>query len=316
MAILFVSHKLEDVERLCDRVCVLRKGRSVGERASPFDTRELVELMFGRDVPRDAERVSIPPGRPVLTLGNASFDDPRTPLGHIDFEVREGEIVGLAGMEGSGQLLMLEACAGLVRPVHGSVLLHGPGGVRTVERYREFRSAGVSFIPAARLERGLVAGLSVAEHHTLVAREGGWFVDERSGRERARRAIGRFDIRGEPDTPVQLLSGGNQQRMLLSLVGDARRLVLIEHPTRGLDMESAAFVWRTLVDRCASGTAIVFCSSDLDEILRYSDRVFVFFAGAMSGPFDAAGLSVTELGRRIGGRAGVPVRPEATHAET
>ncbi|MBN1319443.1 MAG: sugar ABC transporter ATP-binding protein, partial [Thermoleophilia bacterium] len=116
--------------------------------------------------------------------------------------------------------------------------------------------------------------------------------------------IAEFNIKGTPADSVESLSGGNQQRALLALVKPGAKLMLLEQPTRGLDVESVIYLWSKLKERCAQGEAIIFASSDLDELLRYSDRILVFFAGRVTGPFDAAGTPVDELGQMIGGGSG------------
>jgi len=315
MTVLFVTHKLEDAEFLCDRVAVLRQGRLVGATARPFSSKDLVELMFGKDVPRTERRRNVP-GHSVLSVKGAAIEGPRLRMEGLDLEARAGEIIGLAGMEGSGQSLFLGACGGLVQPVAGAFCVDGdenPGergrrGARgremrdlTGKTHHDFRKAGVAWLPAARLEQGLVPGLSLTEHFILSEGMHGLFVDRKRAREIAESRIEAFRIKGGPDSPIESLSGGNQQRALLALMRNPLSLLLIEHPTRGLDIESTAYIWSKLRDRCAEGTSIIFISSDLDEILEYSDRVIVFYAGRVSPPLDAEALSVERLGGLIGG---------------
>jgi simple sugar transport system ATP-binding protein len=127
-------------------------------------------------------------------------------------------------------------------------------------------------------------------------------VDWKAAEERARREIGEYSIKGRPATPAEALSGGNQQRLLLSMIPDDVRLLLLEHPTRGLDVESAAYVWTRLLERRSEGTATVFASADLDELLNYSDRIVVFFAGSVFAVRDASETDGEELGYLIGGK--------------
>ena len=166
----------------------------------------------------------------------------------------------------------------------------------------EYKRRGVAYLPAARLEEGLVPGLSLSDHFILSEGKGGIFIDKRAAEEKAMSRIAAYNIKGRPDSPIESLSGGNQQRALLALLREELSLILIEHPTRGLDIESTAYIWSKLKERCSKGAAIVFISSDLDEILQYSDRVIVFFAGHVSPPLEAEGLSAADLGRLIGGK--------------
>jgi ABC-type uncharacterized transport system ATPase subunit len=312
MSIIFVSHKLEDVEYLCHRAAVLRQGALVGEATPPWLTRDIVSMMFGRDVGTEEPRAGIADGRPVLALQGLSLEGTRVQVRALDLEVRPGEVIGLAGMEGSGQALLLAACAGLLRPVGGRILVSGRD--MTADSYHKYRRRGVAFLPAARLERGLVPGLSLSEHFLLSDGAPGFFIDRKHAADTAAARITAFNIKGSPSTPVEELSGGNQQRMLLALLRDELSLILLEHPTRGLDIESTLSIWRTLRERCARGAAILFVSSDLDEILMHSDRVLVFFAGRVSSPLPARSLSVESLGALIGGKEWERLARETVHA--
>ena len=299
MTIIFVSHKLEDVDFLCSRIAVLRQGALVGAEEEPFNIDELVTLMFGKAVSFDG-RVSHKPGKPVLRLTGLDLEDARLQIKGLSLDVCAGEVVGLAGMEGSGQAIFLEACAGLRRPVNGKV------GVResdlTGASYHKFKEHGVAYLPAARLEQGLVPGLTLSEHFILSEEMRGVFIDRAKAASLAQERIQTYNIKGTPESTVESLSGGNQQRALLALLREPLNLILLEHPTRGLDIESTMYIWSKLKERCAQGTAIVFISADLDEILQYSDQVLVFFAGRVSAPLDAGTLNVEQLGQLIGGK--------------
>jgi simple sugar transport system ATP-binding protein len=160
----------------------------------------------------------------------------------------------------------------------------------------------VAYLPAARLEQGLIPGLTLTEHFVLAEETRGIVIDREKAVELAQQRIQAYNIKGSPASPVEALSGGNQQRALLALLRTPLNLILLEHPTRGLDIESTIYIWGKLKERCAQGTAIVFISADLDEILQYSDRVLVFFAGQVSPALPAEKLTVEELGQLIGGK--------------
>lgn len=296
--VIFVSHKLEEVQELCTRVAVLRQGRLVGEALPPFSVSGLVSMMFEREV-TPGPRFACAPGNQVIELSGLSVEQRRIHIGGLDLDVRAGETIGLAGMEGSGQSLLLKACAGLVRPTHGHMRLLAEDV--TGKPYRHFKKRGVAYVPAARLEEGLIAGLSLSEHFLLTQRKPGLFIEREKGRRVAEERISQYNIRGTAASPVESLSGGNQQRALLALVKPEARLMLLEHPTRGLDIESVIYLWGKLKERCQEGSAILFTSSDLDELLRYSDRILVFFAGRVSEPLPAAAATVEQLGQLIGG---------------
>lgn len=299
MTVIFVSHKLEDVEKLCDHVAVLRAGELVGEMKPPYQTKKFVEMMFGKEVTL-GERQPAKTGNSILELKNVSLEDTRLKVKNINFDIRAGEVIGLAGMEGSGQSLFMRACAGLMRPVAGKVLLKGQD--LTGKPYHAFKKGGVNFLPAARLEEGLIPGLSLTDHFVLAEEPTGVFIDRVAGEKLAQERIKSFNIRGTPTSTIESLSGGNQQRAELALLQTPLSLILLEHPTRGLDIESVIYIWGKLKDRCKQDTAIVFISSDLEELLQYSDRLLVFFSGKVSAPVDAVSTSVEELGQLIGGK--------------
>lgn len=297
--VLFVSHKLEDVEGLCHRVAVLRQGKLTGQAQPPYNTQSLVAMMFGKAVGAGGpDPCSIP--QPVLTLKDLSVEDYRLKVQGVSLEVCAGEVIGLAGMEGSGQGLFLRAVAGLIRPTGGKVILHGKD--LTGHSYHTAKHNGAAFLPAARLEEGLVTGMSLTEHFVLSEPQKGFFVDWDDSRQLTQQRIRDFNIRGAPASRVEALSGGNQQRALLAMMRDPLNLLLLEHPTRGLDIESTIYIWSKLKERCRRGTAVIFMSSDLEEILQYSDRVLVFFSGYVSQPLEASGLTSETLGEMIGGK--------------
>ncbi len=298
--VLFVSHKLDEVEGLCGRVAVLQRGKLVGEAQPPYRTEDLVHMMFGKEVKLEGRS-----GCATETCGfemkNVSLEDYRMSIHNISLQVCKGEVIGLAGLEGSGQRQFLRACAGLMRPVEGSVWVNGQN--LTGKSYHRFMQSGVVYLPAARLEEGLIGGLSLAEHVALVEGGGqGLFIRRDKMNILTQQRIEEFNIRGKTTSTIEALSGGNQQRALLALMRTPLNLVLMEHPTRGLDIESSIYIWNKLKERCKSGTSIVFISADLEEILHYSDRVLVFFGGKVSVPIDAGNTSVDQLGQLIGGK--------------
>jgi len=159
----------------------------------------------------------------------------------------------------------------------------------------------VAFVPADRMTEGLIPGLSLSEHFALAEEHTSFFIDKNHVESMTETQIDSFNIRGTPRTLVEELSGGNQQRALLALLRVNLNLLLVEHPARGLDIESTIWIWGKLKERCKQGTAIIFTSSDLEQILYYSDRVLVFFGGRVSEPLVARKTTVEQLGQLIGG---------------
>ncbi len=304
-SVVLVSHKLEDVEALCDRVTVLRTGRVTGHMDAPFHAGRLMTLMFGAP-PTAPARCAAPPGEPVLTLADIVATGGRTGLKGCDTVIRRGEVVGLAGLEGSGQGVFLRVAAGLKKPIQGRVLLEGTE--MTGRDHHGFKSAGVHFLPGSRLEEGLVSDMSIVEHAALragAAGRAGFWIRWAGAYGDARKRIADFRIQGGgPDTAAVSLSGGNQQRLLLSFLSANPVLLLLENPTRGLDIESAHWVWGHLQSRCSdTRAAIVFSSAELDEILMVADRVLVFFDGRIIKDVRTSETDVGQLGLAIAGKA-------------
>jgi general nucleoside transport system ATP-binding protein len=330
--VLFVSHKLEEVAELCDTVSVLRAGRLVSEQlAMPQPQEKLLQLMFGQPAGEQAPNDLRPPHAEAVPAAGGSADRrtpkafPPTPAasavwrlegvvareGTLELrvpalEIPAGAALGLAGLEGSGQQILLRLLAGRLRPVAGRVTL--AGAPNSGAPHEAFRRAGVQYLPADRLDEGVVGALSLAEHFALQGPDrqveratNGLRVDRRAARAAAERAIATFGIRGTPDTPLAALSGGNQQRAMLSLLPERLAGILLEQPTRGLDVASATAVWQRLTARQRGGTALVFATADLDELLEHSDAVLVFFAGHVSPPIPRVELSYERLAELIGG---------------
>jgi len=297
--VILVSHKLDEVQELCDEAFVLRKGQLVGKIDIPCPNERLVEMMFGQ-IPLRSERPGHTLGEPVLELKDLRIPTYRLTVKDINLTIHEGEIFGLAGLEGSGQQLVLRACAGLIKADHGHVSLAGQD--ITNWPFQRVRTAGVGFVAAGRLEEGLVADLSLTEHLVLSQPSRRFFIDWSDARKKIQDRIEQYQIVGSPDSGAEELSGGNQQRLLFGLLWESLKLILLEHPTRGLDVRSSDWIWDQLYQRRQAGTAILFMSSDLDEIIDRSDRIAVFSGGKMSRILDARQTNVDELGHLIGGQ--------------
>jgi ABC-type uncharacterized transport system ATPase subunit len=298
-SVVFVSHKLEEVEELCDRATALRKGQVTGEAEMPCPVDRLVEMMFGRNLP-PTECPVVEPGATVLQVETINIPSYRLTVENANLTAQAGEVIGLAGLEGSGQRLFLRACAGLERTTSGRILVDGQN--LTHAPYRRFLRASVAYSPAGRLEEGLVGGLTLTEHFALADRDGSFLIDWGAIRDQAAKRIQHFNVVGQPESAVEALSGGNQQRVQLALLPAGLRLLLMEHPTRGLDIESARWVWQQLLARREEGTTIIFISADLDELLEYAIRIAVFHNGRMMKPLQACDTTVEQLGYLIAGK--------------
>ncbi|MBN2306244.1 MAG: ATP-binding cassette domain-containing protein [Anaerolineae bacterium] len=299
MIIILVSHKLEDVIELCNEAVVLRRGKYVGRQDVPCPISDLVELMFGKVVPRQ-ERPPVPVGEPALAVAELTITSHRLTVENVSLDVRAGEVIGLAGLDGSGQGEFIRVCAGLITPDSGSICLEGQSMVGY--SYHTFAQKGIAFLPAGRIEEGLIRGMTLTEHFALTLPGKAPWINWARARQVTQQRITHFNVKGRPGSPIQTLSGGNQQRFALSLLPDNLRLLLLEHPTRGLDVESANYIWEQLLMRRKQGTAIIFISAELDEIVAYSDRILVFFGGRVTPVDDPAHMTAEHLGELIGGR--------------
>lgn len=297
--LILVSHKLDEVQELCDHAYILRKGKFVGESVIPCPIDKLVELMFGQ-VPVRTKRERISRDEIVLSIKHLSIETYRLNVNEINLDIKSAEVFGLAGLEGSGQQLLLQTIAGLIKPSQGKLFLKEQDV--TDWSYHQKQQSGIAYVSAGRLEGGLVAGLTITEHVILVQPEKPFFINWNKSKELSSERIKQYQIVGTPETLVDTLSGGNQQRLLFALLNSPLKLLLLEHPTRGLDVQSANWIWELLYERREEGTAILFMSSDLDEIIERSDRIAVFSGGKMSRIVDAQETSVDELGHLIGGQ--------------
>jgi simple sugar transport system ATP-binding protein len=316
-SIVFISHKLKEVQAIADNVTVIRRGRVVGERPPSTSDAELAALMVGRAVELRVSKAAAKPGDVVLDVGgltvpaDPTLGETRPPVEDLSFQVRAGEILGIAGVQGNGQTELCEALMGL-RPASGSVHLDAADISYATPRDR--LRAGVGYIPEDRQEDGLVGDFSVADNLVLDTYDrpphaSGIAMNLPKIREHARNLVEEFDVRTSSiDTSVDTLSGGNQQKVILAReVGRRVRLLLASQPTRGLDVGSIEFVHRRIVEERDQGTAVIIISSELDEIYALSDRIAVMYEGKITG-FRPPTVPVAELGLLMagGGNGGKP----------
>ncbi len=312
-SVVFISHKLDEVLEVSDRLTVLRGGRRVETCATDVcDHRMLARLMVGQDVvfrEHDRERVQ---GQVVLDLRDAhAISDRGLPaLKGVTLDIREGEILGVAGVAGNGQSELAEVLTGL-RPLEGGSLAIDGVDLTNATPTRLLR-AGVGHIPEDRLGTGLVRDASVT--HNAVLREyrdppisRGLRIDGREAGKFARALVQLADVR-VPTVRVLVrnLSGGNQQRLLAGReTRIASRLLVAVHPTRGLDIGATDEVRRVLIEHRNAGSAVLLISEDLDEVLAMADRVVVMYEGGVVGEFDGKNADREEIGLRMGGGSGI-----------
>jgi len=286
-SIIFISHKLNEVLDIADRITTLRRGKHVDTvPAAGATEEELARMMVGREVLLRVDKPASHPGKPLLEVENLVVYDDRglEAVRDVSFTVRGGEIVGLAGVDANGQAELIDALTGLRHASSGRVVLDGDE--ITHSSARDVLDAGMGHIPEDRHRRGLVLPFSLTENLGLHAyrqkpdsRFG--FLQLGTMLDRSKRLLAEFDVRGgSPDTPAGALSGGNQQKIVLAREIDAEPKVLIAaQPTRGLDVGAIEFVHRRLVEQRDAGRAVFLVSLELEEILSLSDRILVIYEG-------------------------------------
>jgi simple sugar transport system ATP-binding protein len=310
-SVIFISHKLREVQAIADTVTVLRRGAVVGERPPSASAEDLAALMVGRNVQLRVSKSQAQPGEPVLSVTGLTVrgDDGRNYVDDLSFDVRAGEILGIAGVQGNGQTELCEALLGLRPAAAGTVTLNGRDLTREPPRNR--LRAGIAYVPEDRTEDGLVGSFSVSDNLILDMYDRKPFASGINLKlpEIAKNAAARieeFDVRtGSPATPAGTLSGGNQQKVILAReLGREHKLLIASQPTRGIDVGSIEFVHRRIVEQRDHGVAVLIVSSELDEIYALADRIAVMYEGKITG-FRAPDVSATELGRLMAGGADV-----------
>jgi simple sugar transport system ATP-binding protein len=311
-SVIFITHKLNEVLDLADRISVLRRGKLVETVPAEGATEQgLARLMVGREVLLEVEKRPASPGETLLRVDGLHVRDDRRieKVRGVSFEVHSGEIVAVAGVDGNGQTELIDAITGLRRVESGRVELLGHDV--TQDTVHEHFEVGIGHIPQDRQRRGLVLDFSIAENIALhdfrapPASRFGWLYPNRLI-ERARRLIGEFDVRGGgPETKAGSLSGGNQQKVILAReIGRDPRVLVAGQPTRGLDVGAIEFVHRRLVEARDEGRGVLLVSLELDEVLSLADRILVIFEGEIVGEYPPT-VTEEELGLAMtGGRPG------------
>lgn len=310
-SIVFITHKLREVKAVADKITVIRQGRVVGEAKPTAETTELASMMVGREVGLTVEKKNSTPGKVVLKVEDLSVLDDREQraVDHISFEVRAGEILAIAGVQGNGQTELAEAILGL-RPLHsdkGDVSISGTS-VRG-KSVRSILEQGVGYVPEDRKKNGLISEFSIAENLMLngsftkpFAKGLGIAFETRN--KLAEERVKEFDIRAASSKVLAgKLSGGNQQKVVLAReLSREVDLLVVSQPTRGVDVGSIEFIHERLVEERNSGKAILLISTELDEVLALADRIAVMYRGQVIGIVDGK-TDRAKLGQMMAGVA-------------
>ena len=313
VTVLFISHKLDEVLRVADAITVMRAGRTVASVAPSEVTRgSLAELMVGSALPTPETTTSTVTDQVELALRGVTVTDAggRDVLSGIDLQVRRGEIVGIAGVEGNGQRELVDVILGLLTATSGRVELRGEDITDWPTRRR--REEGIGYIPEDRQRTALLVAAPLWEnvvlgHQTQAPYASGPWIDRGAARRRTAEVIDRFGVRTPgPDVSAYALSGGNQQKLVVGREMLAGPTVLIAaHPTRGIDVGAQADVWEELRQARAAGLAVLLLSADLEELIGLSDTLRVIFGGRLVAELDPARATPELLGSHMtGARSG------------
>lgn len=307
--LIIITHKLSEVLALSSRVTVMRDGTVVGEVETKMTSAaELARMMVGRDVLLRVSKDKASPGEVVLKVSDLHFTRPNgvEAIKGLNFEVKAGEILGIAGVEGNGQTELIEILAGLLKPSAGSITFKNQSiGGRSP---REIRAIGVAHIPEDRHHRGLLLDFSLSDNlilgdHYHKPAIKGFFLDQPAIDQRADALIQRFDVRPANRTlPARALSGGNQQKLIIAREFELPpKLLLVSQPTRGVDIGAIEFIHRQLIGLRDSGVAILLVSAELEEVTSLADRLIVMYGGAVVGEVDPAVVTQQEIGLMMTG---------------
>ncbi len=309
LAVLFISHKLDEVLSVADEITVIRRGTTV-RTVAPADvtSRQLAELMVGSELPSPGISEKVTSTRVQLAVTGLSLHDAlgRALLDDVTLEIRRGEILGIAGVEGNGQAELVEAVMGMRPGATGSIVLSDQdlAPMSTLRR----REAGIGYIPEDRHRHGLLLDSPLWEnrvlgHQSRPPSAAGRLISRRAARADTQRIIEQYDVRTPgADVPARALSGGNQQKLIVGreMSGDPI-LLIAAHPTRGVDVGAQAAIWNHIREARADGLSVLLISADLDELIGLSDRIEVILRGRLVGSFDPGDVTPEQLGSAMTG---------------
>ena len=310
-SILFITHKLNEIMAVADRCTVLRKGKCIGTVDVAHTTKEeLSEMMVGRNVKFAVDKSPANPGEEVLKVENFCVKSKlhnKDAVKNVSFNVRKGEIVCIAGIDGNGQTELIQGITGLEKAESGSVFLFGENVTHKSVRYKN--THGISHIPEDRHKHGLVLDYSLQENLVLQRyfeeefRKGA-FINFVAVKNYAKALIEKFDIRSSEgeESSARSMSGGNQQKAIVAREMDRNKGLLIAvQPTRGLDVGAIEYIHNKIVELRDNGAAVLLVSLELDEVMNLSDRILVMYEGEMTGELDPTKITVQELGLYMSG---------------
>ncbi|MEV0323993.1 ABC transporter ATP-binding protein [Streptomyces sp. NPDC050658] len=313
LSVIFISHKLGEVLSVADDITVIRRGTTVGT-AIPSETtpRQLAELMVGSELPTPETAESTVTDRPMIQVESlrllAEGESGRALLDDISFTIHEGEVLGLAGVEGNGQTELIDALIGLKHADSGVIRMAGQD--ITAEPTRKRREDGIGYIPEDRHRHGLLLESPLWEnrilgHVTEKPNAKGFWLDPKGAQADTRRIVEEYDVRTPGiDVTAASLSGGNQQKLIVGReMSHKPRFLIAAHPTRGVDVGAQAQIWDQIREARREGLAVLLISADLDELIGLSDTLRVIYRGRLVADADPATITPEELGSAMTGAA-------------
>ncbi|NPV85345.1 MAG: ABC transporter ATP-binding protein [Anaerolineae bacterium] len=305
LSVIFISHKLNEVMTVCDRISVLRDGQHVGtvEKDSTTQT-ELARMMVGRETFGITRQGEQKPGRPLLQVQNLNVLDRKglPALKDVSFEVHGGEILGIAGVSGNGQSELSQTLSGMIKPTSGKILVDGVDLSKADPA--QMAAAQVGCIPEDR-HAGLVSELNVAENIALMhleALSSRGVINQIQMKSFAQQLIDEYQIKASPRDRTRTLSGGNMQKVILArTLSRHPKVIVVSQPTRGLDVGATEYVRSKLLEQRERGAAVLLISEDLDEVLALSDRIAVIYEGQITGILPASQATPERLGLMMSG---------------
>lgn len=307
--ILFITHKLKEVLSVADEISVLRNGELVGHTTPKETTEEqLASMMVGREVMLKAKKINKEKGRPILQVSGlyATNDDGIDKVKGVDLTVHAGEIVGIAGVAGSGQIELVQCLFGLRNPVKGSIKVDGED--LTNASCRRHRCSGIGLVPQDRMKDGCNRVAPIWEncimgYHIVHGFKNKWLIDRRQAEEFSQQIVDDFRVK-TPSlyTTIGSLSGGNVQKVIVGReFSQDNKLLIMEDPTRGIDIGAIEFIWKKIEELAASGTAVLLISQELNEVMEVSDRIKVIYDGKLYDGGEHGELNETQIGVLMAG---------------
>ncbi len=311
-SIIFITHKLREVLDAADRITVIRRGKVVGHTTpDQADQAKLAEMMVGRAVHLDFEKAESNPGKAILTVNDLTVlnDLDQIAIEGVSFEVRAGEVVGIAGVQGNGQTELVESVTGLRTPITGSITLLGTDTTKSTPR--QVTELGTAHIPEDRQKDGLVLDYSISHNMVLNTYYNAPYtknatLQEAKVLEDAVKLVADYDVRTpSAETPVSSLSGGNQQKVIIAReLSRPTKFLVAAQPTRGVDVGAIEFIHQQIVKQRDEGTAVLLSSTELDEIMQLSDRIVVMFDGKLIATVDRKSVTKEQVGLMMAGVVG------------